>query len=31
MSTELFFGSQQPVESGIHSRTAAQQPFTTAA
>ncbi|CAB0495041.1 hypothetical protein CIP101434_00773 [Corynebacterium diphtheriae] len=23
MSTELFFGSQQPVESGIHSRTAA--------
>nr|CAB0877473.1 hypothetical protein FRC0402_00442 [Corynebacterium diphtheriae] len=26
MSTELFFGSQQPVESGIHSRTAAFLP-----
>lgn len=31
MSTELFFGSQQPVESGIHSRTATQPHGRTAA
>ncbi|CAB0499248.1 hypothetical protein FRC0126_00674 [Corynebacterium diphtheriae] len=31
MSAELLFGSQQPVESGIHSRTATQPHGRTAA